>query len=79
MDFFINKGATLNKLKLELINDGRNDFHKFHEAVQNANITFTIQLNKLSSCHMNFHVFFSISFACMFIFRKCLDISLSVY
>ena len=42
MDFIINKGATLNKLKLELINDGRNDFHKFHEAVQNANITFTM-------------------------------------
>lgn len=42
MEFFINKGATLNKLKLELINDGRNDFHKFYDAVQNANITFTM-------------------------------------
>lgn len=42
MEFLINKGATLNKLKLDLINDGRNDFHRFHEAVQNANITFTM-------------------------------------
>jgi hypothetical protein len=42
MEFFINKGATLNTLKLELINDGRNDFHKFHEMVQNANIYFTM-------------------------------------
>ena len=42
MDFNINKNSTLNKLKLELINDGRNDFHKFHEKVQNANIFFTM-------------------------------------
>ncbi len=42
MEFYINKHATLNKLKLELIQDGRNDFHKFHEKVQNANIYFTM-------------------------------------
>jgi hypothetical protein len=42
MEFFINKGATLNTLKMELIQDGRNDFHKFHEMVQNANIYFTM-------------------------------------
>lgn len=42
MEFFINKGATLNPLKMELINDGRNDYHKFHEKVQNANIYFTM-------------------------------------
>jgi hypothetical protein len=42
MEFFINKGATLNVLKLELIQDGRNDFHKFFELIQNANIFFTM-------------------------------------
>lgn len=42
MEFFINKGATLNVLKLELIQDGRNDFNKFYELVQNANIYFTM-------------------------------------
>lgn len=42
MEFFINKNSTLPVLKLELINDGRNDFHKFHEMVQNANIYFTM-------------------------------------
>ena len=42
MDFNINKNSTLNRLKLELINDGRNDYHKFHEKVQNANIYFTM-------------------------------------
>jgi len=42
MEFFINKNATLNKLKLELIKDGRNDFQKFHDKVQNANIYFTM-------------------------------------
>jgi hypothetical protein len=29
-------------LKLELIQDGRNDFQKFHEKVQNASIYFTM-------------------------------------
>jgi hypothetical protein len=42
MEFFINKGATLNVLKLELIQDGRNDFNRFYELVQNANIYFTM-------------------------------------
>lgn len=42
MEFFINKNATLPVLKLELIQDGRNDFQKFYESVQNANIYFTM-------------------------------------
>lgn len=42
MEFFINKGATLNVLKMELIQDGRNDFQKFFEKIQNANIFFTM-------------------------------------
>ena len=42
MEFFINKGATLNTLKMELIQDGRNDFNRFFEKVQNANIYFTM-------------------------------------
>lgn len=42
MEFFINKNATLPVLKLELIKDGRNDFNKFFELIQNATITFTM-------------------------------------
>ena len=42
MEFFINKGATLNVLKMELIQDGRNDFQRFFELIQNANIYFTM-------------------------------------
>ena len=42
MEFFINKGATLPVLKLELIQDGRNDFEKFFEKIQNANIYFSM-------------------------------------
>ena len=42
MEFNITKNATLPKLKLELIKDGRNDFNKFHDKIQNANITFTM-------------------------------------
>jgi hypothetical protein len=42
MEFSINKNSTLPVLKLELIQDGRNDFYKFHEKVQNANIYFSM-------------------------------------
>jgi hypothetical protein len=42
MEFFINKNSTLPVLKLELIRDGRNDFQKFFEMIQNADIYFTM-------------------------------------
>jgi len=42
MEFHINKDSTLPVLKLELINDGRNDFKKFNYKIQNANIFFTM-------------------------------------
>lgn len=42
MEFHINKNSTLPKLKLELIQDGRNDFQKFHDKIQNAIIYFTM-------------------------------------
>lgn len=42
MEFFINKNASLPILKLELINDGRNDFNKFYEKIQNSDITFSM-------------------------------------
>jgi|TARA_R110000803_G_scaffold117549_2_gene186063 hypothetical protein len=42
MDFFINKKSTLPNLKLELVNDGRNDFRNFHDKIQNATINFTM-------------------------------------
>ena len=42
MEFFINKYASLPKLKLELIKDGRKDFDKFFQDIQNSNIYFTM-------------------------------------
>ncbi len=42
MDFYINQHSILPVLKLELINDGRNNFHHFYENIQNATITFTM-------------------------------------
>ncbi len=42
MEFFINKNASLPTLKLELIQDGRNDYHSFYQLIQNANIYFTM-------------------------------------
>lgn len=41
-EFFINKNSTLPHLRMELIDDGRHDFHKFYEAIQNASVTFTM-------------------------------------
>lgn len=40
MDFFINKNATLPILKMQLIKDGRNDYRKFYDMIQNSDITF---------------------------------------
>jgi len=42
MEFNINKNATLPILRMELIQDGRNDFNKFFELIQNADIYFTM-------------------------------------
>lgn len=41
--FTINKGAELPKLRMELIQDGKNDFRKFYIALQAADsVTFTM-------------------------------------
>ena len=41
-EFYINKNSVLPHLIMELINDGRHDFNKFYEAIQNASITFSM-------------------------------------
>lgn len=40
--FFIKQNSTLPILRMDLINDGRNDFKKFHEAIRNCDITFSM-------------------------------------
>jgi hypothetical protein len=45
-EFYINKDATLPLLKMELINDGRYDYNKFHEMIQNSSISFTMTNNE---------------------------------
>lgn len=42
MYFFIKQGSVLPTLRMELIEDGRHDFGKFYEAVQDSDITFTM-------------------------------------
>lgn len=42
-EFYINTGATLPVLRMELINDGRYDFNKFYDAIQGAKITFSMK------------------------------------
>lgn len=41
-EFYINKNSVLPHIRMELINDGRHDFNKFYEAIQNASITFSM-------------------------------------
>ena len=43
MEFFIRKGATLPVLKMQIVNDGRNDFRSFMEDLENAVITFSMR------------------------------------
>jgi len=42
MDFYINKGATLPVLKMDLIQDGRYDWSSFYDKLQNSTIYFTM-------------------------------------
>jgi hypothetical protein len=42
MEFYINKNSTLPVLKLELIQDGRNDFQRFYDMVEDSTLTFTM-------------------------------------
>lgn len=41
-EFYIKKDSLLPTLRIELIEDGRHDYNKFHELIQTANITFTM-------------------------------------
>lgn len=41
-NFFINQNSELPILRMELIYDGRNDFNKFWDAIQDSTITFTM-------------------------------------
>ena len=41
-EFYIKQNSRLPQLRMELIEDGRHDFWKFHDCVQNADITFTM-------------------------------------
>lgn len=40
--FYINQYSTLPTLRLELIQDGRNNFHKFYDMLQDCTITFSM-------------------------------------
>ena len=41
-EFYIRKGAVLPILRMDLIHDGRHDYMKFYDAIQNATITFSM-------------------------------------
>lgn len=40
--FYIKQNSQLPRLRMDLINDGRHDYNKFYDAIQNADITFTM-------------------------------------
>ena len=41
-EFFINRGSVLPTLRMELINDGRFDFHNYNDAIEDADVTFSM-------------------------------------
>lgn len=42
MDFYIKQGSLLPILRMDLIEDGRHDYNKFFELLENSKITFTM-------------------------------------
>ena len=42
MRFFIKQYSTLPQLRMEIVNDGRGDFRKYFDSIQNADIYFTM-------------------------------------
>ena len=40
--FYIRQNSTLPTLRMDLIEDGRHDFRKFHDSNQTSTITFTM-------------------------------------
>lgn len=42
MTFYIRQNSQLPILRMELIDDGRHDFWKFNDSIQNSTITFTM-------------------------------------
>lgn len=53
MDFYINKNATLPVLKLELYQDGINNYSYFFNKLQNADIYFTMTDIKTGIKHIS--------------------------
>ena len=52
--FYIKQYSTFPLLKMELIQDGRHDFHKFHDIIQDSTITFTMvnkENNSIKICN----------------------------
>ena len=46
MEFFIRKDSTEPILKMQLVQDGRNDFRHFHDKVSNSSIYFSMKDEK---------------------------------
>jgi len=42
MEFFIKKGATLPILKMQVVKDGRSDFHHFMDLLETSSIYFSM-------------------------------------
>ena len=41
-EFYINQNSTLPEVRMDLILDGRNQYRNFYDAIQNADITFSM-------------------------------------
>lgn len=49
-NFFIKKNSELPILQMKIINDGRNDYKKIFENLENAAITFSMKEHECNSC-----------------------------
>ena len=42
MEFYIKKGATLPVLKMQIVKDGRSDYHRFMDLIETSTILFSM-------------------------------------
>jgi hypothetical protein len=42
MEFFIKKNATLPLLKMQVVKDGRSDYHSFMDLIESSSIIFSM-------------------------------------
>ena len=58
MEFFIRKDSIEPILKMQLVQDGRNDFQHFHDKLSNSSIYFSMKDEKTGRFEGQFIIYF---------------------